>query len=101
MAPKIQAIINFLEAGGQQLLPRLAPKAGWVSLRPRTYDTFAIVHRNDAIDLGAWTTGQRSTLIAFLATVVMWIVPGIVALAAVRGKALHVKLRRRPFRGAR
>lgn len=28
-----------------QLLPRLAPDAGWVSLRPRQYDTFAIVHR--------------------------------------------------------
>ncbi|MBB3042631.1 LysR family transcriptional regulator [Nocardioides sp. LMS-CY] len=32
-----------------QLLPRLAPDAGWVSLRPRQYDTFAIVHRTDAL----------------------------------------------------
>ncbi len=32
-----------------QLLPRLAPKAGWVALRPRQYDTFAIVHRAGAI----------------------------------------------------
>jgi hypothetical protein len=32
----------------EQLLPRLAPDAGWVSLRPRLYDTFAIVHRADA-----------------------------------------------------
>ncbi len=31
-----------------QLLPRLAPKAGWVSLRPRQYDVLAIVHRADA-----------------------------------------------------
>ena len=31
-----------------QQLPRLAPNAGWVSLRPRMYDTFAIVHRADA-----------------------------------------------------
>lgn len=31
-----------------QLLPRLAPEAGWVSLRPRQYDTFAIVHRTGA-----------------------------------------------------
>jgi DNA-binding transcriptional LysR family regulator len=31
-----------------QLLPRLAPKAGWVSLRPRQYDTIAIVHRAGA-----------------------------------------------------
>lgn len=29
----------------EQLLPRLAPRAGWVSLRPRQWDTFAIVHR--------------------------------------------------------
>ncbi|HSE09166.1 MAG TPA: LysR family transcriptional regulator [Nocardioidaceae bacterium] len=31
-----------------ELLPRLAPDAGWVSLRPRQYDTLAIVHRADA-----------------------------------------------------
>jgi DNA-binding transcriptional LysR family regulator len=31
-----------------QLLPRLAPGAGWVSLRPRQWDTFAIVHRAGA-----------------------------------------------------
>ena len=31
-----------------QLLPRLAPRAGWVSLRPRQYDTIAIVHRAGA-----------------------------------------------------
>lgn len=33
----------------EQLLPRLAPRAGWVSLRPRQYDMFAIVHRVDAL----------------------------------------------------
>lgn len=31
-----------------QLLPRLAPGAGWVSLRPKVYDTLAIVHRTGA-----------------------------------------------------
>jgi DNA-binding transcriptional LysR family regulator len=31
-----------------QLLARLAPGAGWVSLRPRQYDVLAIVHRADA-----------------------------------------------------
>ncbi len=31
-----------------ELLPRLAPRAGWVSLRPRQWDTFAIVHRSGA-----------------------------------------------------
>ena len=30
------------------LLPRLAPDAGWVHLRPRQYDTIAIVHRANA-----------------------------------------------------
>lgn len=32
----------------EQLLPRLAPGAGMVSLRPRQYDTLAIVHRAGA-----------------------------------------------------
>ena len=32
----------------EQLLPRLAPDAGFVSLRPRLYDMFAIVHRAGA-----------------------------------------------------
>ncbi|VXC55758.1 LysR family transcriptional regulator [Nocardioides sp. AX2bis] len=32
-----------------QLLPRLAPNAGFVSLRPRQYDTLAIVHRAGAV----------------------------------------------------
>ncbi|WP_435741951.1 LysR family transcriptional regulator [Nocardioides sp. SYSU DS0663] len=31
-----------------ELLPRLAPDAGYVSLRPRQFDTIAIVHRADA-----------------------------------------------------
>lgn len=31
-----------------QLLPRLAPTAGWVSLRPATYETYAVVHRANA-----------------------------------------------------
>lgn len=31
-----------------QLLPRLAPSAGYVSLRPRQYDTLAVVHRAGA-----------------------------------------------------
>ena len=30
--------------------------------------------------LGSWTRGQRSTLIAFLVTVALWITPGIIAL---------------------
>ncbi|HSK57150.1 MAG TPA: LysR family transcriptional regulator [Jiangellales bacterium] len=31
------------------LLPRLAPGAGWVPLRPRLYETIAVVHREDAV----------------------------------------------------
>lgn len=33
----------------KELVPRLAPHAGWVSLRPKTYDMFALVHRRDAV----------------------------------------------------
>ncbi|MCW2813781.1 MAG: transcriptional regulator, LysR family [Nocardioides sp.] len=33
----------------EQLLPRLAPHAGWVSLRPKQWDTFGIVHRTGAV----------------------------------------------------
>ncbi|WP_370246947.1 LysR family transcriptional regulator [Nocardioides sp.] len=33
----------------EQLIPRLAPGAGWVSLRPAQYDTFGIVHRTGAV----------------------------------------------------
>jgi DNA-binding transcriptional LysR family regulator len=36
------------KGAARQLLPRLAPDAGWISIRPRQYDTFAIVHRADA-----------------------------------------------------
>jgi len=33
----------------EELVPRLAPGVGQVSLRPRLYDTLAIVHRRDAV----------------------------------------------------
>jgi len=32
-----------------ELGPRLAPTTGWVSLRPRLYDTIAVVTRRDAV----------------------------------------------------
>jgi DNA-binding transcriptional LysR family regulator len=32
-----------------ELLPRLAPDVGWVSLRPKLFDTVAVVHRRDAV----------------------------------------------------
>ncbi|WP_323792699.1 LysR family transcriptional regulator [Nocardioides sp.] len=37
------------KGAAEQLLPRLAPNAGWVQLRPRQWDTFAIVHRSGAV----------------------------------------------------
>ncbi|MEQ6903102.1 LysR family transcriptional regulator [Nocardioides sp. YIM 152588] len=40
------SVIN--KGAALQLLPRLAPSAGWVPLRPRQYDTYAVVHRADA-----------------------------------------------------
>src|SRR3712207_6946569 len=33
----------------EELLPRLAADVGWVSLRPRLYETIAVVHRRDAV----------------------------------------------------
>ncbi|MDQ3688382.1 MAG: DASS family sodium-coupled anion symporter, partial [Acidobacteriota bacterium] len=36
--------------------------------------------RSEKERLGAWTRGQRSTLVAFLVTVALWVVPGIIAL---------------------
>ncbi len=36
------------KGAAEQLLPRLAPNAGWVSMRPKIYDTFAVVHRAGA-----------------------------------------------------
>lgn len=36
------------QGAAQQLIPRLAPGVGWVSLRPRQYDVFSIVHRTGA-----------------------------------------------------
>lgn len=45
-----------------QLLPRLAPEAGWVSLRPRVHDTMAIVHRAGA------TLSPAARLVIDLAT---------------------------------
>jgi DNA-binding transcriptional LysR family regulator len=45
-----------------QLLPRLAPNAGHVSLRPKQFDTLAIVHRSGA------TLSPAARLMAELAT---------------------------------
>jgi sodium-dependent dicarboxylate transporter 2/3/5 len=45
--------------------------------------------------LGAWTRGQRSTLIAFLVTVALWIVPGLIALFAGDQSAIYQAVNRR------
>ena len=39
--------------------------------------------------LGDWTTGQRSTLVAFFATAAMWMVPGLIALIAGESSPLY------------
>lgn len=44
--------------------------------------------------LGQWTTGQRSAALAFGFTVVLWVVPGIVALAAGERSPLYLALGR-------
>lgn len=50
----------------------------------------ADVLRRERDKLGLWTTAQRSTLIAFLATVVLWLVPGILALACGEKSAVYL-----------
>ncbi len=39
--------------------------------------------------LGRWTRGQKSTLVAFLVTVGLWVIPGIIALAAGDQSAIY------------
>lgn len=38
--------------------------------------------RNERDRLGTWTKAQKSTLIAFLITVVLWVMPGVIAIVA-------------------
>ncbi|HEY9403808.1 MAG TPA: DASS family sodium-coupled anion symporter [Pyrinomonadaceae bacterium] len=45
--------------------------------------------------LGAWTRGQKSTLVAFLATVALWIVPGFIALFAGDRSEIYQSVNRR------
>lgn len=42
--------------------------------------------------LGAWTRGQKSTLLAFLVTVSLWVVPGIIALAYGESSAIYKRV---------
>jgi sodium-dependent dicarboxylate transporter 2/3/5 len=50
--------------------------------------------RRERERLGPWTTGQRSVAIAFGLTVILWILPGIVAIAAGEGSAAYRSLTR-------
>ncbi len=50
------------KGAARALLPRLAPKAGWVPLRPKQVDTFGIVHRSGA------TLSKAARLMIELAT---------------------------------
>ena len=45
--------------------------------------------------LGPWTRGQRSTLIAFLVTVALWVIPGIIALVVGDDSAVYQAVNRR------
>jgi solute carrier family 13 (sodium-dependent dicarboxylate transporter), member 2/3/5 len=45
--------------------------------------------RREKERLGAWTRGQRSTLAAFAVTVLLWVVPGLIALAAGEQSAVY------------
>jgi sodium-dependent dicarboxylate transporter 2/3/5 len=50
--------------------------------------------RRERERLGPWTSGQRSVAIAFGLTVVLWILPGIVAITAGEGSAAYRSLTR-------
>jgi solute carrier family 13 (sodium-dependent dicarboxylate transporter), member 2/3/5 len=50
--------------------------------------------REERAKLGRWTRAQRSVAVAFLVTVVLWIVPGIVALVAGERSAAYQALNR-------
>ena len=50
--------------------------------------------REERARLGSWTRGQRSVALAFGVTIVLWIVPGIVALVAGERSAAYLALNR-------
>lgn len=50
--------------------------------------------RRERERLGAWTRGQKSTLAAFLVTVALWILPGIIALTAGDESSLYQSFNR-------
>jgi solute carrier family 13 (sodium-dependent dicarboxylate transporter), member 2/3/5 len=50
--------------------------------------------RRERAKLGPWTKAQRSVALAFFITVVLWIVPGLVAIAAGERSAVYQSLNR-------
>jgi sodium-dependent dicarboxylate transporter 2/3/5 len=50
--------------------------------------------RRERERLGAWTRGQKSTLVAFAVTVALWVVPGLVALFAGDQSAAYQSINR-------
>jgi len=56
--------------------------------------------RRERERLGAWTRGQRSALVAFLVTVALWVVPGLLALFAGEASPLYLQVSRRLPEGA-
>jgi sodium-dependent dicarboxylate transporter 2/3/5 len=50
--------------------------------------------RQERARLGVWTTGQRSVAVAFIATVVLWVIPGVVALVAGERSVVYQSLLR-------
>src|SRR3954468_20788457 len=61
----------------------------------RELPTGADLIRHERERLGPWTRGQRSVTIAFGTTVALWIVPGIVAMAAGERSAAYESLSQR------
>jgi len=55
----------------------------------------ADVIRQERARLGPWTTGQRSVALAFVVTVALWVLPGLVALVAGEHSAIYQLLVRR------
>jgi sodium-dependent dicarboxylate transporter 2/3/5 len=51
--------------------------------------------RRERERLGPWNRGQRSVAIAFAVTVLLWILPGIVAIVSGEGSAAYASLTRR------
>ena len=51
--------------------------------------------RRERARLGPWSRGQRSVAIAFAVTVLLWILPGIVAIVVGEGSAAYAGLNRR------